>query len=63
MFTGVKQSVQIETSFPISGFASGSCFPSDFGGECSGIPQGCDNWVKKCENKTGEIFSVKANPN
>ena len=53
-----------ETSFPISGFTSGSpCFPLDFGGECSGIPQRCDNCDKKCENKTGEIFSIKANSN
>ena len=55
--------VKIETSFPLSGFSSGSCFPPDFGGECSGIPQRCDNCDKKCENKSGEIFSIKANPN
>ena len=55
--------VKIETSFPVSGFTSGSCFPPDFGGECSGIPQRCDNCDKKCENKSGEIFSIKANPN
>jgi len=55
--------VKIEASFPISGFTSGSCFPPDFGGECSGIPQRCDNCGKKCKNKTGEIFSIKANPN
>ena len=63
MFTVIKQSVKIETSFLISGFTSGSCFPPDFGGECSGIPQRCDNCDKKCENKSGEIFSIKANPN
>ena len=45
------------------GFTSGSCFPLDFGGECSGIPQRCDDCDKKCENITGEIFSVKANLN
>ena len=55
--------MEIETSFPISGFISGSCFPTDFGGERSGIPQRCNNCDKKCENKTGEIFSVKENPN
>ena len=55
--------VKIETSFPFSGMTSGSCFPPDFGGECSGIPQRCDNCDKKCENKSGEIFSIKANPN
>ena len=52
-----------KSSFLISGFTSGSCFPPDFGGKCSGIPQRCENCDKKCENKACEIFSMKANPN
>ena len=56
-------SVKIVTSFPISGFTSGSCFPPDFGGDCSGIPERCDNCNIKCGGKSGETFTIKANPN
>ena len=55
-------SVKIVTSFPISGFTSGSCFPPDFGGDCSGIPKRCTNCNEKCEKRLGEKFSMPANP-
>ena len=55
-------SVNIESSFPVSGFVSGSCFPPDFGGDCSGIPKRCSNCNEKCEKRLGEKFSMPANP-
>lgn len=53
-------SVRIQSSFPISGNTMGSCFSLAFGGECSGIPDRCENCLKICQGKDGQEFSTKA---
>jgi hypothetical protein len=47
-------SVKIETSSFISGPVLGSCFPPDFGGECSGIPDLCQPCIHICSYYPGQ---------
>ena len=56
-------SVRIQSSFPISGNTLGSCFSPDFGGQCTGIPERCDNCADRCpEDLYGQEFSESAKP-
>ena len=41
-------SVKLETKRRISGAVMGSCFPPDFGGSCSGIPELCTACNEVC---------------
>lgn len=53
-------SVKIQSSFPISGNTLGSCFSPDFGGQCTGIPERCENCNSQCQGKNGQEFAIKA---
>jgi hypothetical protein len=63
---------QILTKEAISGSVKGSCFPPAFGGQCSGIPEGCQPCTDLCAqnpDKTeiietiGQSSQVNGKPN
>lgn len=37
----------------------GSCFPPDFGGECSGTPDKCLDCVQGCAGRRGVTLTVE----
>ena len=48
--------VAFETDAPYSGKIKGSCFPPDFGGECSGTPRHCEDCLPKCKGHIGDTL-------
>ena len=56
-------SVKVETSKLISGPVYGSCFPPDFGGECSGIPELCSPCLMICSEFPGQELVVHVDEN
>ena len=55
-------SVTYSTVSFFSGSVMGSCFPPSFGGDCSGIPEKCEECLPLCEGKKGKQLTVEIDP-
>jgi len=51
---------EIGMSGLFTGNTEGSCFSPEFGGNCSGIPTGCQECIGLCRGKLGQRFSRPA---